>query len=335
VTNNGPAWSTNLSVIDFLPLGLAFVSNSGACTTAFPCSLPSMAPGQQATITTTFFVPSNYFGDNPVQTTAMVSSMDDPVAVNNSASASTAVNYQSDLAITKTDNRTTLQAGQAVAYSIVASNAGPSTANGARIQDALPASLTGASWVCAGSNGAVCTPSGTGNVDTTVILPPGSHVTFSVAATVALSASETLTNIATVTAPAGVTDPNLANNTATDTDTVLTCAGQHPVGVATSHAGGVLTVVLTAGLGSISAVQFGDAAQHPGAPTDAIIAVTSPAGGPGGITGAQTYTPPPGTSSVTLRITRPAPGPMTVPLVVTDGCGSWRTFVGAGAGTAL
>jgi uncharacterized repeat protein (TIGR01451 family) len=257
------------------------------------------------------------------------------VASNNSAPANTAVQFQSDLSITKTDNRTTIPAGQAVAYSIIASNAGPSTANGARIQDALPASLTGGSWVCAGSGGAVCTPSGSGSIDTTTILPPGSHVTFSVAATVAGSASGTLANTATVTAPAGVTDPNPANNAATDTDSIQTCAGQHPVAVATSHGGGVLTVVLTAGLGSISSVQFGDPAQHPGAPTDAVISVTSPPGGPAGITGAQTYTPPPGTSSVTLRITRPSPGPMTVPLVVSDGCGPWRTFVGAGAGTAL
>lgn len=335
VTNNGPAWSTDVRVIHFLPLGLAFVSNSGACTTAFPCSLPSMAPGQQATITTTFFVPSNYFGDNPLQSTATVFSLDDPVGSNNSASASTAANYQSDLAITKTDNRTTLQAGQAVAYSIVASNAGPSAASNARIQDTLPASLTGASWVCAGSDGALCAPSGTGNIDTTALLPPGTHVTYSVAATVATSATGNIANTATITAPAGVTDPNPANNSATDVDTIQTCANQHPVAVTTSHGGGALTVVLTAGLGSISAVQFGDPVQHPGGPTDAVIAVTSPAGGPAGIASAQTYTPPPGTSSVTLRITRPSPGPMTVPLVITDGCGSWRTFVGAGAGAAL
>jgi hypothetical protein len=115
----------------------------------------------------------------------------------------------------------------------------------------------------------------------------------------------------------------------------LTCANQHPVSVVTSHGDGALTAVLTAGQGAISSVQFGDPGQHPGAPTDASIAVTSPPGGPNVITDAQTYTPPPGTTSVTLRITRPAPGPMTVPLVVTDGCGPWRTFVGAGAGAAL
>ena len=51
-------------------------------------------------------------------------------------------------------------------------------------------------------------------------MPAGSTITYVVQTTVPLAATGTLSNTATVTAPIGITDPNLANNTATDTDTV-------------------------------------------------------------------------------------------------------------------
>jgi hypothetical protein len=58
-------------------------------------------------------------------------------------------------------------------------------------------------------------------------------------------------------------------------------------------------------------------------------------GGLSGSTDAQTSTPPPSMAIVTLRITRPAAAPMTVPIVVSDACGPWHTVVGAGAGLGL
>ena len=79
------------------------------------------------------------------------------------------------------------------------------------------------SLTCAASGGAVC-PSGptvaqlaTGlSVPT---LPPGGIVTFTLDATVT-AASGTVSITATMTLPAGVTDTNPANNSATDTDSV-------------------------------------------------------------------------------------------------------------------
>ena len=43
---------------------------------------------------------------------------------------------------------------------------------------------------------------------------------------------------------------------------------------------------------------------------------------------------PAGTDQVSFNVKRDGPGAITVPLVVTDVCGEWRTFVGGGA-TAL
>src|SRR5207248_6781008 len=42
ITNNGPSDATSVSVADPTPAGTSFVSNSGACTTTFPCALGTM-----------------------------------------------------------------------------------------------------------------------------------------------------------------------------------------------------------------------------------------------------------------------------------------------------
>ena len=243
--------------------------------------------------------------------------------------------FISNLGITKTDNRTVVGSGQTTTYTIIVTNAGPSTAIGARVQDPFPGTVSSATWTCAPSAGASCPAAGTGSIDATVTIPSGGRVTFTATARIANGASGSLANIATVTPPAGITDPNLANNSATDTDTIVSCTPRPRVDVDTSRGGGALTTTLTAGAGHIASVRFGDGDQVPAAPANASISVTSPAGGPSGITGAQTYTPPAGTSSVTLRITRPATGRIFVPLIVTDACGAWSTFVGAGAGVGL
>jgi uncharacterized repeat protein (TIGR01451 family) len=338
VTNLGPQSATGVQVDDPAPPGLTFVSNAGACATAFPCSLGTLTSGQQAVITTTFAVSPSYGGANPLQTTATVSASSlDSDPSNNSASATTTVQFQSDLSVTKTDNVSVVGTGQTTTYTIVVSNAGPSMATNARVQDAFLAAVSGAFWGCTSTAGSSCPASGGGNIDAQVTLAPAGQATFTATAAIASGATGPLTNTATASVPAGFTDPNTGNNSATDTDTIVNCApaSRPHVGVATSHGGGALLVTLTAGAGSLTSVQFGDAGQQPGVPTDAMIAVTSPAGGPSGITGAQRYTPPAGTSIVTLRITRLAAGPLTVPLVVSDLCGPWRTFVGAGAGAAL
>jgi uncharacterized repeat protein (TIGR01451 family) len=57
-----------------------------------------------------------------------------------------------------------------------------------------------------------------------VNLPSGGSVTYTVTATVSGAATGTLSNTATVTAPAGVTDPTPGNNSATDTDSLTPSA---------------------------------------------------------------------------------------------------------------
>src|SRR5262249_48592326 len=102
VTNAGPSTANDVEVSDPTPPGLMFVSNSGACTTAFPCALGTLAPGASRTITTTFTVPLGYTTPNPIaQTASVASSTSDPTPGNNTATAQTPVDTRADVAVAK------------------------------------------------------------------------------------------------------------------------------------------------------------------------------------------------------------------------------------------
>jgi len=144
----------------------------------------------------------------------------DPTPGNNSATDTDTLAPQADLSVTKTDGQATATPGSPITYTIVASNAGPSVANGATVADTVPAAITGATWTCAGAGGGTCGVGGSGSINDTVNLPAGGTVTYTLTGTVSPSATGSLSNTATVTAPGGVTDPNPANDSATDTDTL-------------------------------------------------------------------------------------------------------------------
>ena len=92
-----------------------------------------------------------------------------------------------------------------------------------------------------------------------------------------------------------------------------------------------LTSILTArpGCGNISQIQFG---KPNTAFSNARVTIQAPAGGPGEQTSGFSYTPPAGTRSVALEISRVVQsGAATVsPISLNDGCGAWQTFVGGG-----
>jgi uncharacterized repeat protein (TIGR01451 family) len=134
---------------------------------------------------------------------------------------------EADLAITKTDNRTTIPAGSPTTYTIVVTNNGPSDVTNASVKDTLPSQLSNVTWTCTASSGSSCAAvSGTGNINTTVNLLNQGTATYTVQAVVNVSATGTLSNSATVLRPNDVndpTDPNrtgAGNNTATDTTTI-------------------------------------------------------------------------------------------------------------------
>ena len=97
------------------------------------------------------------------------------------------------------------KAGASITYTIVVTNNGPSAADGATVSDSFPAALTGCTWSCAGYDGAVCTTTGTGNINAAITtFPPNSgFVIFTATCNVLSTATGSLSNTASVTAPSG------------------------------------------------------------------------------------------------------------------------------------
>jgi uncharacterized repeat protein (TIGR01451 family) len=129
-----------------------------------------------------------------------------------------------DLSITKTDGVTNTYQGATVTYTVVVTNNGTYAVTGA-VADTVPATLTGVTWTCAASAGSSCAAaSGSGNsISTSATLLASGTATYTISGTVNAS-SGTLTNTASVAVPAWLTDATPANNSATDTDSIVAAA---------------------------------------------------------------------------------------------------------------
>jgi len=229
-SNAGPSATTGATVTDTVPAAIMGATwtcvgaGGGTCTSSGSGNINdtvNLPVGGTVTYTLTGTINPSATGS--LSNTATVTApggVTDPNLVNNSATDTDTLTPQADLSITKTDGQETAVPGSPVTYRIVASNAGPSAVTGATVADTVPAAIMGATWTCVGAGGGTCTPSGSGNINDTVNLPVGGTVTYTLTGTINPSAMGSLSNAATVTAPGGVTDPNPANNFATDTDTL-------------------------------------------------------------------------------------------------------------------
>ena len=234
-TNLGPNTDSKADVKDTFPTSLLSCSWTCSSSGGAVCKAPGPAPGNidnkdksmpsgsSLTFSATCTIDLAATAD-VTNTASVAASIADPVGSNNSSSVTTRLILPSaDLSITKDDGVTSAFAGGAVTYTIVASNAGPNGVINATVADPFSAPLTTASctWTCSGTNGGTCKASGTGAInDNTVDLPVGGTATYIASCPIAANASGSLTNIATITAPANRTDPVANNNSATDTDTI-------------------------------------------------------------------------------------------------------------------
>jgi uncharacterized repeat protein (TIGR01451 family) len=131
-----------------------------------------------------------------------------------------------DVSITKVSAPNPYVPGQPLTYTVVVGNAGPDDV-GVEVVDNLPAALQGFAWTCTTSTGgAVCDqPNGSGNIDTVLGMPRGSTQTIVVAGTAPDASAGTIKNTVSVVLPDEESDPNLANNSATDVDPPRTSPG--------------------------------------------------------------------------------------------------------------
>ena len=128
------------------------------------------------------------------------------------------------VSIAKTSTAGTLAAGSTFTYTVTATSNGNTPAHGAMVFDALPSGVESWSWTCAATGGAVCpVANGTAALNETIAnFPVGGQVVYTITAKLAITASGTVANTATVTPPgvgvcngscsASVSNPVAANN---------------------------------------------------------------------------------------------------------------------------
>src|SRR6185369_15710039 len=114
-----------------------------------------------------------------------------------------------------------LNAGNNTTYAIVVTNPATVAVSGVSLSDTFPAGLSACTWTCSASAGGTCqSASGSGNIATTTNSIAGNSGTLSFSATCTLSGTATgsLVNTASTSY---TNDANAANDTATDTDTIV------------------------------------------------------------------------------------------------------------------
>jgi uncharacterized repeat protein (TIGR01451 family) len=216
-SNLGPSNATGVTITDTLPAGVTYasatssegtVSQTGGTVTV---SLGALADGAAATAT--ILVTMNPGTRGTITNTAVIAgNQPDPNLANNTSTVTTQVNTQTDLAIVKSASPNPVIAGNALTYSLAASNLGPSNATGVTVTDTLPAGVTYTS--ATSSLGTVTQAGGTVTVNVGA-LASGAGATATILVMVGPSARGTITNTAFISG--NEPDPNLANNTSTVT----------------------------------------------------------------------------------------------------------------------
>ena len=240
VTNHGPSDATGVVLADTvgtpdaLSLTGASVGAGGlSCGTVaaggVSCTMATLAAGASASAHVTGQVAPGAAAGAPLVNQASVSSSTpDPDLSNNTASATLAATAPSaDVRVTKAVFPATLVAGGPVAYTITATNWGPSDAAGVVVSDTLPDSIvansaTNSRGTCDVTGQTVTCQVGTllASLDAT---KPGASATVTVFGTVAADASGTdVANTASATAT--TPDPDMSNNQATATAPLTTLA---------------------------------------------------------------------------------------------------------------
>lgn len=127
---------------------------------------------------------------------------------NDSALLSTSIARRPDLAITKSDLVDPVSAGSTVAYLITVTNNGPSDATGVTVTDTLPTALT---LNAATPSAGICAPAGSTVTCVLGGMARGASASIVLDATVASTASGTISNTAVAVVTGGDVDPTTPN----------------------------------------------------------------------------------------------------------------------------
>ncbi len=227
VINRGPATTNNVQVTSSLPTGL--INATWTCTAPIGsrCQTPNgigninafvdLSAGGSATLSINGQINPDATGTlNVTANTSIPFGMIETNPFDNQSTDSDTLVPSASLSLSKSDNRTQVEAGDSTTYTIIVANNGPSSVNSITVNDVFPGALENISWQCKASPGSSCAAGGVqaGNINTQVNLRPGGNATFTANATVKASATGTINNSVSIASPV---DPATNNKTANDT----------------------------------------------------------------------------------------------------------------------
>lgn len=240
VSNAGPALAYGVTVTDTLPPMLLGCT----CTRSDeqPCAVDgtntlvdTIDLGAGASLTYTIDCLLDPATAIPVTNTVTVEAENpghDTNAANDQATDSDSVVAVSDLVISKDNGLDEVVPGTQVAYLVQIDNLGPSDLSLGRVTDQVPTVMESVSWTCVSTPGAACTAGPImGDVLDDYSIPVGGSVAYTIQGLVNPAVLGTIANTAVAeiliddgTPGVSPTDPNLANNVATDVDALTPVA---------------------------------------------------------------------------------------------------------------
>ena len=132
------------------------------------------------------------------------------------------IKTEADVNITVNDNRPSYTPGTTQTYTITVKNNGPWGSYRDTVRNVLPTGVTIMNWTSTTFGTAVSdNASGTGALEDVIDLSVGDSVVYIVKVTVPLGFTGDLENTASVTASTIVSDPEMSNNSVTDTDVIF------------------------------------------------------------------------------------------------------------------
>jgi len=229
-TNYGPSDAQDVTIIDTLPVsvtygGVASVgvepSFSGPTQTgqSLAWHAPLLAAGvSERIIFTVTVAPQAAVDVTLINNVAISSATYDPDLENNAGGEQTGITAEADLGAQKSGSPNPVVAGEALTYTLVYTNDGPSSAQDIVVTDTLPAGVTYGGVVT--HSASLSDPTGEGHLLTwyVPILAAGETESVVFTVTVGADAEGTLTNSAVITSI--VHDPDPDNNVAQDLTSV-------------------------------------------------------------------------------------------------------------------